>query len=205
MLCIHACKHNNAETYIKANDTRIESTNKLRILGFEFDNRPNANKHVESFIERFYQKLWTLRFLKRSGLKEDDLLALYNCSVRSAVEYCSTVYHSMIPGYLTAKLESVQRQALKIIYGWTRDIDEIMAIKSIETLEERREKALLNFALKNEHVGKYGKRWFTEEDVPKRSTRTTRNKYKIPRGRTNRSRANPITYMAMRLNEHYKQ
>ena len=175
----------------------------MKILGFRFDSRPNANKHVEELIERFYQKLWTLRFLKRSGIRDDDLLSLYYCSVRSAVEYCSVIYHSLIPATLAKKLEAIQRQALRIIYGWEVNIEEIMEVKNIETLEERREKAVLSFALKNEHVGKYGGRWFTEEEKGVYNLRNERQKYKTPTGRTNRTKANPITYMATKLNDHY--
>ena len=203
MLCINSCVHNRATYFISTTDGEINSSNELKILSFVFDSRPNANKHVDQLIEKFYQKLWTVRFLRRSGIKQDDLLALYNCSVRAAVEYCSVVYHSMIPAYLSNKLEAIQRQALKIIYGWETNIEELMKIKGIETLYERREKAVINFALKNEHVGKYGKKWFKEEELPQRMLRESKNKYKIPVGRTNRTTANPITHMAIKLNEYY--
>ena len=185
MLCVNACINNTAETFIQTNSENIKSSGDLKILGFRFDSRPNANKHVEELIERFHQKLWTLRFLKRSGIKADDLLALYYCSVRSAVEYCSVIYHSLIPTTLATKLETIQRQALRIIYGWNCNLEEIMAAKNIETLETRREKAVLSFALKNEHVGKYGKRWFKEEEGVSYDLRNQRYKYKIPKGRTN--------------------
>ena len=111
----------------------------------------------------------------------------------------------MIPEHLSTKLESIQRQALKIIYGWNTNIDELMQVKNIDTLNARREKAVLNFALKNEHIAKYGKKWFNEE--PNRqgpSLRNNRDKYIIPVGRTNRTRANPVVNMAIRLNEHYR-
>ena len=59
MLCIHTCVHNKVTTNIEHNDDRIESTKGMKILGFNFDSRPNANGHVEKLIERFYAKLWT--------------------------------------------------------------------------------------------------------------------------------------------------
>ena len=90
-----------------------------------------------------------LRFLKKSGLNEDKLLEIYNSVLRSAIEYCAVIYHSMIPGTLANKLESIQRQALRIIFGWNCNIDEIMVIKCIDTLETRRNSAVLKFALKN--------------------------------------------------------
>ena len=68
----------------------------------------------------------------------------------------------MIPRHLAEKLEILQRRALKIIFGWNQDIDIIMAAKNIETLEDRREAAVLKFALRNEHVEKYGRKWFVK-------------------------------------------
>ena len=147
-----------------------------------------------------------MRFLKRGGLPEQKLLELYYSMIRSAVEYSSIVYHSMIPEYLSDKLERIQRQALRIIYGWDKDITTLMEVKNISTLEERRKKALLHFALKNEHTEKFGQRWF--KPVLNSSTRnirnSTREKYSVPYCRTERLRSNPVIQMTIMLNEHYK-
>ena len=204
MLCIHPFAHYDVNTHIKYNNESIASTDDMKILGFTFDRRPNANGHVERLIEKFYSKLWTLRFLKRSGLQKEKLLEIYKSVLRSTVEYCATVYHSMIPATLSDKLEKLQRQALSIIYGWDVDMEALMAAKGIETLCERREKAVLNFALKNEDVGKYGKKWFCLSEETDRSVRsTTRRKYKMPICKTERMQSNPVTYMTKKLNEHY--
>ena len=112
----------------------------------------------------------------------------------------------MIPISLSQKLERIQRQALKIIYGWDVDMDELMAAKGIERLEERREKAVLKFALKNEEKEKFGKKWFSLSEETERIVRsTTRRKYKIPKCRTSRMEANPVVNMTKKLNIHYSQ
>ena len=137
---------------------------------------------------------------------EDKLLEVYNSVVRSAVEYCSVVYDSLIPVSLSNKLESLQRRALRIIYGWNIDIDDIMNIKCIEDLSTRRKSAVLNFALKNELKERFGKRWFTEtkpSDRPRRNGLT--EKYIVPFCKTERSKANPIHAMTLALNKHYSQ
>ena len=204
MLCINPCIHNRVKTHIIHGGERIESAMTMKILGFNFDSRPNANYHVETLIERFYSRLWTLRFLKRSGISQDNLLEIYYSVLRSAVEYCATVYHSMIPSTLAEKLEGIQRQALKIIFGWNTDIEELMAIKNIPRLEERRQEAVLRFALKNEEREKYGKKWFKLSDEGGREVRlTTRMKYKVPRCRTERMSNNPVINMMKLLNKHY--
>ena len=206
MLCIHPCVHNDAICHINTADGKISSTDELKLLGFTFNSHPNANRHVELLIERFHSKLWTLRFLKRSGLDEERLLGVYNSAIRSTVEYCSVVYHSMIPGYLAEELESIQRRALRIIYGWDTDVRTLMEVKGIEELKQRRENAVLKFALKNEHVGKFGGKWFRkkEERTQGASTRGANPaKYEIPFCRNERKKSNPVIYMATKLNEHY--
>ena len=205
MLCINACKHNNVSSYIETEGDKIASTNGLKLLGFNFDCRPNANGHVELLIEKFYSRLWTIRFLKRSGLGEEKLLEVYNSVIRSAVEYCAVIYHSMIPASLSNKLEGIQRQALHIIYGWDVEITDVMKIKNIETLEERRKKAVLNFALKNESKERFGKRWFTEVNDSRQRRTHNYIKYRVPFCKTERMKSNPIVHMTRVLNEHYSK
>ena len=204
-LCIHPCIHNDVSSHIVFEDEEIKSGESLKILGFTFDNKPNANKHIELLIERFYCKLWTLRYLKKSGLEEDRLLEVYNSSIRSAVEYCSNVYHTLIQQYQIDKLESIQRHALRIIFGYGCDIDQVMAAKNISTLENRREEAIIKFALKNEDKERFGKKWFQKNnrrDI--REASRDNNKYIIPFCRTERMEKNPIVNMAKTLNQHYK-
>ena len=205
MLCVHPCIHNHVETYIRAGEDKIESTESLKILGFSFNNKPNANYHVRGLIERFYDRLWTLRFLKRAGLSNDKLLEVYYTVIRPAIEYSSIVYHTLISNELSEKLESIQRQAMRIIYGYEGNIRNRMEENSISLLGDRREEAMLRFALKNERNSKYGGRWFEETRKTGRSVRpTTMSKYVEKTHRTDRLKNNPINYMTKLLNEHYR-
>ena len=77
ILCIYSCKNNTVKSHIKYENERINFTDELKILRYTFDNRPNANKHVELLIQRFYSRLWSLRFLKKSGLEPDRMLEIY--------------------------------------------------------------------------------------------------------------------------------
>ena len=80
-----------------------------------------------------------------------------------------------------------------------------MAAKNIETLEARRESAVLRFALKNESREKYGRRWFKKNEELEINMRpNTRNIYSERRSRTERMRNNPVNYMTRMLNNHYK-
>ena len=81
-----------------------------------------------------------------------------------------------------------------------------MTVKGIQTLQERREKAVLSFALKNEEREKYGKKWFRKSEELEREVRpNTRRKYVIPQCRTERYMKNPITNMTRMLNKYYNE
>ena len=135
-------------------------------------------------------------------MKEKELLEVYGTVIRSATEYCSIIYHGLTPKYLMDKLESIQRQALKIIYGWNRDITEIMETKGIDTLEKRREANLLRFALKAEGSERYCNKWFKRTNTERIVRPNTRNYYEEPFCRTERMKGNPVVMMTKILNEH---
>ena len=182
---------------------RLTRPNKLKILGFK---EPNAVFHVTGVIEKFYGKLWTLRFLKKSGMKSSDLLKVYNTVLRPSAEYCSVVYHNLIPDYISNKLEQVQRQAFKIIYGWDVDYDSMVQNGSAETLKERRITAFNTFATKAAASPRFGPAWFKYANNSRREVRPlTRDKYIETRSRTERGRNNPITAMTRYLNDEHRK
>ena len=146
----------------------------MKILGFYFDNSPSAVCHVAEVINKFYGKLWTLRFLRSSGMGKDDLLKVYKTVIRPAVEYCSSVYHSLIPKYMSDKLERVQFQAMKIVFGHHLDYSTLIDMGKIETLESRRISACLRFASKAANPERFGNKWFPQNNVTRAVRSTTR-------------------------------
>ena len=84
-----------------------------------------------------------LRTLKRVGPGTNDLV-LVDCSiVRSIVEYDSPVW-AAIPLNLDELIESVQRKALKIIFGRV-DYTEALVLAGLESLSDRRVGACKRF------------------------------------------------------------
>ena len=160
LLCIHTDKHSIVNSYIRTDESTISSGHQLKILGFYFDNNPNAVCHVTKVIEAFYSKLWTLRFLRRSGMAPMELLKVYFTVIRAAVEYASVVYHSLIPKYLSDRLERIQNQAMKIIFGNSVDYDRLVEEGIIQTLESRRDAACIDFANKAVANPSFGDKWF---------------------------------------------
>ena len=134
-------------------------------------------------------------------MKQLELLSIYKQMIRSCAEYASVIYHSLIPQYLAGKLESVQRQAYKIIHGYNIDYEKMVQDQKIETLKSRREKNSLNFALKNKDTERF-RHWFPLTKNPRYVRDATRRKYQENKNTTNRAKANPLQYMIRQLNDH---
>ena len=117
MLCMTGTRIDEISTYTRDGNDEICSTNGLKILGFNFGPEPNVVAHVSIIVEKFYSKLWVLRFMRRSGMKSTDMRKVYDTVILPGTEYSLVVYHSLTPQYLADKLESVQKMAIKIIYG----------------------------------------------------------------------------------------
>ena len=159
LLCIHDNKFNEINSYIRTRTDNINSGSTLKILGFNFNNNPSATHHVLGVIQNFYNKLWTLRFLKRSGLARADLIKVYYTIILPSVEYCSIVYGPLIPGYVSDRLEAVQKKAMKIVYGNGVDYNGMLENGSLVSLKKRREDKSLRFAQKAAMSERFGK-WF---------------------------------------------
>ena len=156
-------------------------------------------------IDRLYGKLWTLRFLKKSGMSQSNLLKIYEQVLRPSAEYSHVVYHSLIPEYVAEKLECVQRQAMKIVFGYDVDYNQLIQDGKISSLKSRRESALSKFALKASVSPRFSSALFEPVPASERSVRkSTRNLYVEKKFRTQRGRNNPVAVMTRRLNEIYK-
>ena len=68
--------------------------------------------------KKFKSRVWLLRHLKRSGLNASELVTVYKTMGRPVVEYCSSVFHTLITEADSHELERIQMQALKSIYSW---------------------------------------------------------------------------------------
>ena len=129
-----------------------------------------------------------------------DLKKVYDTVIRPGTEYCSVVYHSLIPQYLSDRLESVQKMATKIIYGHGANYATLVENGTVELLSDRRESAILEFGRRNEGSERF-KRWFPLATVGERDVRRgTHRKYQEAQCKTERMRSNPVQYMIRKLN-----
>ena len=133
-------------------------------------------------------------------MKEKDLMKVYNTVILPAVEYLSVVYHSLIPQYISDKLEAVQKLALSIIFA-NKSYKKLITDGTVELLSDRREKAVKDFAIKASMSDRFQKSWFPMANQTDRIVRiSTREKYVPTLCRTERMRNNPVQYMIRQLN-----
>ena len=177
---------------------RICSESKLKICGFNFEERPDATEHFKAMKLSFNKRVWSIRHLKRAGFKGADLLKLYESLVRPVLDFCVPAYHSLLSAEQSGELEKMQSRVLKLINDGGDNFE-------IESLQERRKRLIDKFALKIANSPLFSERWLKIKNRNNYGTRKE-EKYEIKRAKTRRMQRNPLNYITMRLNElHYER
>ena len=202
LLCITE-SHEDIDAYIDAEQGRIHSTDKLKILGFTFGKKPTVTQHVNELLGKLRSGIWALTNLKSAGLKPDDLLYCYKTMIRPVAEFAAPTYHSMLSRKQDDLLERTQRRAMKHIFGYNVSYGTVLDAGKIETMRKRRENLVVNFARKTEKNLRYKGKWFPENSRTGRDTRRM-EKYAVERARTSRMFNSPIFYMRRVLNQENK-
>jgi len=145
------------------------------------------NEHVSSLCSRAAQRLHFLQQLKRAAMSSDDLLYYHQSVVRPVTEYACVVWHTSLTQEHTKQLESIQKRAMKFIYG-TNSGDLPRALVIVPSLAERREwltkrffsemsnDVCTNYFLRSEVIGKlwdankYRVPWWARTERIKEST-----------------------------------
>ena len=84
------------------------------------------------------------------NLSELELIDVYQKEIRSILEFAAPVWHSSLTRRHTYEIESVKKFAFKIILGKAyTSYDSACAKFETDTLEQRRLKLCLRFAMKN--------------------------------------------------------
>ena len=130
---------------------------------------PNVGAHVEALIKRLRIRLWILRHLREVGFSQEELVRVYKIVIRPVHDYLCVVYHSMLSEEQDERLERIQSQGLKSIFGWRISYRELRERAEVTTLRERREELCEKFAIKN-LKGRFT-HWFPERTVGRRSGR----------------------------------
>lgn len=185
-------------------DHRLEVVEEKRILGLIIRSDLKWSSNTKSIMARAYSKLWIIRRLKYLGAEGQDLVDIFCKHVRSVLEFGAPVWHSGLT--LTEKydIERVQKSFCHIYLGGKYESYH-GALKQVglESLEKRREKLCLKFALSAEKSNKF-KHWF-KPSVKTSSTRLKPLKYAEVISNHARKDKSPLYYLTKLLNHHYKE
>ena len=184
---------------LDANDEEIASVDRLKLVGFTFGSRPDVGEHIRSVEDKIRKRIWMLYKLRKAGFRGGNLYRIFCCFLRSIVEYCSVVYHSLLTRSQAWDLERIQRLAVRICFG-NGDTDAIMAEQGIQTLEERRRRRCDAFLRKAIRHPVFGKKWFPPRVGERRELRRGRE-IEETRASSNRRFNSPLAFLRRHENE----
>ena len=95
-------------------------------------------------------------------------------------------------------LEHVQKRALRTIYGYEKNYEELLQESGLELLEERRKKNFAKFAEKTLKNPRYSQRWFPQRELVRVNRHTS--PYLEEKANGNRLFCSPIFAMRRHLN-----
>ena len=183
---------------IPGSNKNLEIVGTTKLVGVTLSSDLKFHEHVQGLVKKAYKKIWMLRRLKDFGVKEVDLLDVYEIQIRSLLEYCVPAWNSSLTEEDINELERVQKTAMKILHG-EKYIDYKTSLESckLESLEDRRLDLCRKFALKctqsKEHKGLFKKNTNPNFHHP--------TKYEVPFCRHERYRKSPIPYLTSLLNK----
>ena len=154
-------------------------------------------------VKKANKRMWILRRLSFLGASQGDLIDVYTKQIRSIVEYAVPAWQGGISLSEKSDLERIQKAACHIILG--KDYlhyEQALEALQLESLEDRRNKLSLKFALKAEKHPKF-RNWF-KLHIPKRSLRKRKNKYEGVKSYSGRFTASPISFLTELLNTYYR-
>ena len=157
--------------------------------------------NTSNIVCRANKRLWILRRLRNYGASTSSLADVYTKQIRSILEFGVPIWQGNITLEEKNDIERVQRCATHIILGdHYKTYPEALKALNLETLEVRRIRLCLNFALKAESHPKF-RNWF----VPTTKAYNTRHnkKYKDVFANHARFSRSPLGYLIRLLNMHY--
>ena len=157
LMCMSVARNSEINSYINIEGgRRIYGEETPKILGFVFGKRPTAEAHINHICKRFYSKVWVIRHMMRANTRKTMLTEIYAEIIRPVA------YDALLTTEMSRRLENLQKTALKIIYGFSRSYQSLLEISGLETLTQRRKKAVQKFASKTLQNQRFGNLWFEE-------------------------------------------
>ena len=120
--------------------------------------------------------------------------------IRPVIEYCCVVYHPLLTVCQSNELERMQKQAVKLAFGWEKDYKTICAEKGIQTMKARREAYIDKFVQKTVNSPRFGEEWYPLRDPTGYNIRD-RRPFRETNARTQRYYNSPLSFLRRRAND----
>ena len=200
LLCIGCPLSCDITAYINIDGTVIESTESMKILGYTFGSKPNANLQVDVIRGKAAFKSWSIRHLVKAGVPRPDLVEIYCCFIRSALEYGVSTYGGFLTKQQSDELERLQAKTLRSIFGLRLSYASCLRLAGINSLAKRRELLFAKFAQRVESNPFFRERWLPyAREVP--HFLRTQDKYLEVKANCSRLQNAPIFRIRSLLND----
>jgi hypothetical protein len=121
----------------------IERVTNFKLLGLNIADDMRWDIHVDYLCAKVNSRLYFLKLLKRAGLSPDDLKCFYTTAIRPILEYACVVWHHGLTQTQSDLLESIQKRAIRIMYGpvvFKMPYENALSYSDLELLSQRRAK-----------------------------------------------------------------
>ena len=189
-------------TRLRINDEPIDVINSTRLLGTIISNDLSWDLNTATVVKKANARMELLRKVASFGTSPEELKNIYILFIRSLLEQSATVWHSSLTEENKNDLERVQKTALKIILGEKyQSYKKALNKLSLETLNDRREKLCLSFAIKCSKNLK-SKHMFPKNEKNHLMGTRHREKFEVQHAHTDRLKNSSIIFMQNLLNKH---
>ena len=164
LLCMSGDDGYKTTAEITVDGQTIQSCERMKLLGFTMGTTPGAGEHVEVLKARFRAHFWSILHLKQAGVTGSKLFRIYAAKVRPILETNAVVFHPMLTKGQAGALERLQALAVKLCFGTNIGYSEHLQAHQIMTLDQRRQKAAMNFARKTINNRRFAEKWLVPRE-----------------------------------------
>ena len=179
--------------------SKILESRATKLLGVTLTKYNLLSEHVTVQVQKARKRLWILRHLRNMGADISVLVRVYTSFIRPVFEYCAPALFPLFNQCDVAKMDSVQKIALKIIYGFENDYDDLLERAQEGRIECRLKELTENFAKKES----WRRQWFprTQKQTDAMMTRAGGARLRESTARTEMRARSPLFHMRKYLNK----
>ena len=203
---VFSCSNTEFATRLTMNGNTLDRVEEVKLLGLWITTYLDWEKNTREICKSAYARITMLTKLKYVGVPVEDLIDVYILYIRSALEYCSTVWHSTLTVEQSTNIENVQKLCMKIILGSSyNSYDDSLTRMGLERLSKRRETGCLKFGLKSLLHPVHSQLFPVNPTVLSHPyASSNREHFTVNRAKTESYRMSAVPYIQRMLNAHVK-